>query len=78
MQSVTKKMDMQLPKPALPYEYRRMCSDKNCQSTRCYRNPMRPMYDCQLWSESEGTMLCSYVHNNENNWYADSTRTVQY
>ena len=45
MQSVTKKMNMWLPKPAVPYEYRRMYSDNNCQSTRCYRSPMRPMYD---------------------------------
>ena len=30
MQSVTKKIDVQLPKPAVPYEYRRLCSDKNC------------------------------------------------
>ena len=32
--SVTKKTDdMQLPKPA----GRRLCDDKNCQSTRCYK-----------------------------------------
>ena len=30
-------MDMQLPKPAVPYKYTRLCSDKNCQSTRCYK-----------------------------------------
>ena len=35
MWSVTKDTDdMWLPKLAVPYEYRRMCSDKNCQSTR--------------------------------------------
>ena len=48
MQSVTKEenTDMWLPQPA------RLCSDKNCQSTRCYKNTCtrRPMYDknCQL------------------------------
>ena len=43
MQSVTKEEEntnMQLPKPA------RLCRDKNCQSTRCYRNmsPRRPIH----------------------------------
>ena len=39
-------MDMQLPKPAIPYKYTRLCSDKNCQSTRCYqkKDSMRSMY----------------------------------
>ena len=32
MWSVMPEMDMQLPKPAI----RRLCNDKNCQSTRCY------------------------------------------
>ena len=42
MQSVTKEMHMRLAKP----EIRRLCSDKNCHSTRCYKNmsPRRPMY----------------------------------
>ena len=46
MWSVTKKTDVQLPKPVI----RRLCKDKNYQSTRCYKSPMRPMYDknCQL------------------------------
>ena len=37
MQSVTNTdvMDVWLPKP-VPNEYRRVSSDKNCQSTRCY------------------------------------------
>ena len=39
MWSVTKEMDIQLAKPAI----RRLCSDKNCQSTRCYQK-RRPMY----------------------------------
>ena len=30
-------MNMWLPKPAIPYRYKRLCSDKNCQSTRCYK-----------------------------------------
>ena len=41
MWSVTKETDMQLPKPAI----RRLCSNKHCQSTRCYKSPVRPMYD---------------------------------
>ena len=73
MWSVTNNTDVWLPKPAVPYEYRRLCSDMNCQSTRWYRSPMRPMYDknCQsanmMWSESEGTMLLpvSFVDSNE-------------
>ena len=46
MWSVTNETDMGLPKPGS----RRLCSDKKCQSTRCYRSPIRPMYDkhCQL------------------------------
>ena len=43
MRSVTKEenTDVRLPKPA------RLCSDKNCQSNRCYKNmsPWRPMCD---------------------------------
>ena len=30
-------MNMQLPKPAIPYKYTRLCSDKDCQFTRCYK-----------------------------------------
>ena len=33
MWSVTTKTDVQLPKPAI----RRLCNEKNCQSTRCYK-----------------------------------------
>ena len=29
-------LDVQLPKPAVLHKYKRLCSDKNCQSTRCY------------------------------------------
>ena len=36
MWSVTNKDNMQLLKPTVLYEYSRLCSDKNCQSTRCY------------------------------------------
>ena len=32
-----KSSNMQLPKPAVPYKYTRLCSDKNCQSARCYQ-----------------------------------------
>ena len=40
-------MDMQLPKPAVLYQYRWLCNDKNCQSTRCYKkkSPVRLMWD---------------------------------
>ena len=37
MQSITNTDDMQLPKPAVLYKYRRLYNDKNCQSTRCYK-----------------------------------------
>ena len=51
MWSVTNTEDVWLPKPA------RLCRDKNCQSTRCYKNisPRSLMCDknCQLYSESE-------------------------
>ena len=35
--SVTKKNDVWLPTPAVLYQYRRLCNDKNCQSTGCYK-----------------------------------------
>ena len=43
MWSVIKEVHMWLAKP----EIRRLCNDKNCQSTRRYKNrsPRRPMYD---------------------------------
>ena len=46
LQPVKPPMDMWLPKPAIPYKHARLCSDKNCQSKRCYRkkSPVRPMY----------------------------------
>ena len=42
MWPVKPEMDMWLPKPAIT----RLCSDKNCQSTRCFKKrcPVRPMY----------------------------------
>ena len=49
MQSVTKEenTDVWLPQPAI----KSICSDKNCQSTRCYKHmgPRRPICDknCQ-------------------------------
>ena len=45
MQSVTNNTDVQLPKPTVPYEYSRLCKDKNCQSTRCYKCQVIPMYN---------------------------------
>ena len=44
MQSVTNKDYVQFTKPAVPYEYRGLCKDKNCQSTRCYKSPVIPVY----------------------------------
>ena len=35
--SVTNTDNVQLPKPAVPYGYSRLCKDKDCQSTRCYK-----------------------------------------
>ena len=37
MQTAMKSSNMQLPKPAVPYKYTRLCSNKNCQSTRCFK-----------------------------------------
>ena len=39
-------MNVQLPKPAVLCKCRRLCSDKNCQSTRCCKkkSPMRPVH----------------------------------
>ena len=47
MRPVKPEIDMQLPKPAIPYKYKRLCSDKNCQSTRCFKKkcPVRPVCD---------------------------------
>ena len=58
-----------------------LCSDKNCQSTRCYRkkSPARPMYgndrNCQetkftpilpLKPEMKNQVICSYPNHQEN------------
>ena len=42
-------MNLQLPKPAVLYTYRGLCSGKNCHSTRCYSYKKRN-YDknCQF------------------------------
>ena len=52
MWSVTNTNDVWLLKAVVPYEYRSMHNDKNCQSTRCYKSPVRPVYkydkNCQL------------------------------
>ena len=47
MWPVMPEMDMLLPKPAVLYKYRRLCSDKNCLCTRCYKikSPVRLMYN---------------------------------
>ena len=37
MWPVKPEMDMQSPRPAIPYKHTRLCSDKNCQSTTCYK-----------------------------------------
>ena len=42
MQPVKSQQEMQLPKPAVPYEYRRLCKDQTCQSTRCYKKHSDP------------------------------------
>ena len=45
MWSVTKKSDMQLPKPAVPYEYRRKCKDKYCQATMSHKKQKKCEYN---------------------------------
>ena len=48
MWSVTKPNNMWLTKPAIQSSYQKsFCSDKKCQSTRCYKKkcPMRPVCD---------------------------------
>ena len=54
MQLVTNTDNVQLPKPALLYKYRRLYSDKNCQSTRCYKkkSAVRPMYNYNKYCQS--------------------------
>ena len=44
MQSVTNTDHMQLPKPSVRHKYRRLCKDKTCQSTRCYKSPVKPVH----------------------------------
>ena len=48
MQPVKPPMDMWLPKPVVPYQYKRLCIGKKCQSTRHYkkRNPVKQGYVC--------------------------------
>ena len=53
----------QLPKPDVPDQYKRLCSDKNCQSARCYRKSVQwdecvvmtrtvnlPRNLCEIWT----------------------------
>ena len=72
MWSVKPEMNMQSPKPAIT----KSCNDKNWQSTRCNKKKNCDK-NCQSYvkSESEGTMLFSYVASNENKWYVVSTKT---
>ena len=42
MWPVKPEIEMWLPKPAVPYEYRRLCKDQSCQSTRCYKKHSDP------------------------------------
>ena len=46
MWPVMPEKNMWLPKPAVLYQYTRLCNDKNCQSIRCNnaKSPVRPMY----------------------------------
>ena len=66
-------MDMQLPKPAVLYNYKRLCSGKNCQSTRCYKkkSSVRPLCgkdkNCQsqpinnMWSVTNSSIMQSPI-----------------
>ena len=42
MQQVKPQKEMWLPKSAVSYEYRRLCKDQTCQSTRCYKKHSDP------------------------------------
>ena len=43
---VEKSSNQWLSKPAVPYKYKSLCNDKNCQSTRCYKkkSSVRPVH----------------------------------
>ena len=64
----TENKAMQLSKPlVVPKEYRRLCKDNACQSTRCYKSPVRPKYNydknCQSGSSSEQKIQMKYEAN---------------
>ena len=47
--------DMQLSKPEISYQYKRLCCDKNCQSTRCYKKKNSH----KQWQETQGVHMQS-------------------
>ena len=64
----TENKAMWLFKPlVVPKEYRRLCKDNACQSTRCYKNPVKPKYNydknCQTRSSSEQKIQMKYEAN---------------
>ena len=67
MWPVKPSMDMWLPKTAVPYKYTRLCSDKNCQSARCYKKKNSDK-NCQgtkfihMWSLKPEMKKLSYMH----------------
>ena len=56
LQNPYQEAHMQPQKPK-PESYSGLCSDRTCQSTRCYKSPVRPKYrydkNCQSGSSSE-------------------------
>ena len=67
---------MQLLKPPVAYKYKRLCSNKNCQSTRCYKKecPVRPVCNDRNYQSAnlkwnlnlKELISFSYVDSDEN------------
>ena len=72
MWPVIPEMNMQLPKPAVQYQYRRLCNDKNCQSTRCYK---KRNYNKNCQSDSNMCRKSESARTHEDKCYAVSTKT---
>ena len=79
MQSVTKNTDVQLSKPAVPYEYRRKCKEKNCQDTKSHKKQKKCKYkDSKCHSPVK--YMCSGKNcqekENNNMWSVSNKRCV--
>ena len=51
---VKSQMDVQLPKPAVLYHYRRLSKDKNCQATICEYNDSKSQSTVSMCSDKNG------------------------